>query len=162
MRLNPCLVGMEYKTRWTAYTLRIPVSFFNRAGRPSHITAWRVSDGGSGHRTPSMPSLASMSPSLKRASLKPYMSSLMAVPVQASRADGRFPCDLDLASSISAPESWGNTNNASKDSGKMALLGKAGHQCNLCQRNVSLQQKLLSPINSKVHLPLMRGESRGL
>src|SRR5580704_5681125 len=96
MRLSPCLVGMEYTTRWTAYTLRIPVSFFNRAGRLSHITAWHVSDGGSGHPTPAMPSLASMSPSLKRASLKPYMSSLMGVPVQASRADGRFPCDLDV------------------------------------------------------------------
>ena len=89
MQLNPCVVGMECMARWTAYTLRIPVSFFSRAGRPSHIMAWHVSDGGSGHRTPAMTSLASMSPFLKRASSKPYMSSLTAVPVQASRADGR-------------------------------------------------------------------------
>jgi hypothetical protein len=61
------------------------------------------------------------------------------------------------ASSISAPESWRNTNDASKDPGKMALLGKAGHQCNLCQRKFSIKEMLLSPVNPKLHLPLMRG-----
>src|SRR5258708_17475547 len=73
-----------------------PGFVFNRAGWPSHITAWHVSDGGSGHRTPAVPSLASMAPSLKRASLKPYMSSLMAGPGHGSRPGGRLPGDLGL------------------------------------------------------------------
>src|SRR5260221_2625818 len=93
---NPYLVGMEYTTRWIAYTLRIPASFFSRADRPSHITDWRVSDGSSGHRTPAMSSLASMSPSLKSAALKPCTSSLISVRVQGSRPDDRFPCDLEF------------------------------------------------------------------
>src|ERR1700730_17004487 len=105
-----------------------------------------------------MTSLASMSPFLKRASSKLYMSSLTAVPVQASRADGRSPRDLDLAPSISTPGSRRSTNHASKDSGKVALLGKAGHQCNLRQRKFSTKDKLLGPINPKAHLPLVRGQ----
>jgi hypothetical protein len=62
-----------------------------------------------------------------------------------------------LASSISAPRSRRNTNDASKHPSKMALLRKPGRKRDLGQRKFSIKQKLLSPSNSKIHLPAMGG-----
>jgi len=96
---------MEYTTRWTAYTLRIPVSFFNRAGRPSPITlgmsamAVRATD--------ACDAITGIDVAIfEKGFIKAYMSSLMASQCKPRARMGRFPCDLDLASSISAPESF--------------------------------------------------------